>query len=223
MPDGARPWGMDVGARIGAGDSPEVFCRSKPIFYKGFIVIVLHAIHCASDQVSGDSRLETESRQRGGCAPGVSRRVWGRIFGCQRPCGDLALAGRLREANAGDPFLPDVRVARRRPGFGCPAGVGGLFSCGAGKCEMRHRRRGGARLAVRRFEAAQTSRPTAICSSGGAPAGGAATCSRSTRAGGTALKVAGAFMGLYFLDGDFTGLIARSEMAAPPLWPLILP
>jgi hypothetical protein len=118
MADGARPWGMDVGARIGAGDSPEVFCRSKPISYKGFIVIVLHAIHCASDQVSGDSRLETESRQRGGCAPGVSRRVWGRIFGCQRPCGDLALAGRLREANAGDPFLPDVRVARRRPGFG---------------------------------------------------------------------------------------------------------
>lgn len=28
------------------------------------------------------------------------------------------------------------------------------------------------------------------------------------------MKVAGAFMGLYFLDGDFTGLIARSEMAA---------
>ena len=72
MADGARPWGMDVGARIGAGDSPEVFCRSKPISYKGFIVIVLHAIHCASDQVSGDSRLETESRQGGGCAPGVS-------------------------------------------------------------------------------------------------------------------------------------------------------
>ena len=72
MADGARPWGMDVGARIGAGDSPEVFCRSKPISYKGFIVIVLHAIHCASDQVSGDSRLETESRQRGGCSPGVS-------------------------------------------------------------------------------------------------------------------------------------------------------
>ena len=28
------------------------------------------------------------------------------------------------------------------------------------------------------------------------------------------MKVAGAFMGLYFLDGDFTGLIARSERAA---------
>src|ERR1039458_9029318 len=90
--------------RLGFGD---IFYRTKPISYKDFVVIVLHAIHSISDQVWGNCSREAKW--------GSGALLKARNSFVNDPAG---YSGRTPLGECGGPLVPDVRIARRRRGFG---------------------------------------------------------------------------------------------------------
>lgn len=110
------------------GDTKFSFARTKPISDNSCGIILVEAV-LGGQAVAGDRRAAgIHSRARNAHGQGVavcwgeaselgSTRVW-----C-RDVHEFGLRGRARLGEGGI-FLPDVRIARRRRGFGLPIGLG---------------------------------------------------------------------------------------------------